>query len=123
MSDILLIDDDANSRHILTTLVRTLGMEVDVSETATQALVFLQSPTAAYRLIISDLALPGNQDGIELIRTIRTIPRFQSIPCLAITAFDFPHIRTQALKAGFTAYYVKPIDLVTFLRDIKTYLV
>lgn len=122
MSDVLLIDDDADSSNILETLFKTLHLASDRAETATQALQLLQSPSASYRLILSDLALPGNQDGLELIRTIRNDPRFQTTPCIAITAFDFPHIRTQALQAGFTAYYIKPIDLPALLRDLKNYL-
>lgn len=122
MSDVLLIDDDPDSRNILQMLFRTLQLETDMAETAVQAIQLLQSPSASYRLILSDLALPGNQDGLELIRTIRADSRFLTTPCIAITAFDFPHIRTQALQAGFTAYYIKPINPPAFLRDLKTYI-
>jgi CheY-like chemotaxis protein len=122
MADVLIVDDDLDSRAILETIVGLLHVSSDSSETATDALTFLSSPTACYRLILSDLALPGHIDGLELIRLIRANPRYQTIPCLAITAFDLPHLRTQALQAGFNAYYVKPIDPPAFLEILRPYL-
>jgi len=121
MVDVLIVDDDPDARIILTTLVHLLNLETDSVENVAQALLLLQSPSAAYRLVMSDLALPGNQDGLELIRIIRADPRFQTIPCIAITAFDFPRLRTQALEAGFTAYYIKPIDPPALLAALKTF--
>lgn len=122
MIEVLIVDDDPDARTILNALVKLLNRQADSAENGTQALTLLRSPTAAYRLILSDLALPGNMDGLEFIRWVRADPRFYAIPCIAITAFDSPHLRTQALQAGFTAYYVKPIDPPAILRDLKEYL-
>jgi CheY-like chemotaxis protein len=122
MADVLIVDDDLDSRAILETIIALLNVRSDSAETATDALTLLASPTATYRLILSDLALPGHIDGLELIRLIRANPRYETIPCFAITAFDLPHLRTQALQAGFNAYYVKPIDPHAFLEILQPHL-
>jgi two-component system cell cycle response regulator DivK len=122
MADVLMIEDDVDSRAILASLISFLNLQFDSAENAAQAIALLQNPSATYRLILSDLALPGSIDGLELIRLIRADVRFQTIPCIAITAFDSQHLRTQALQAGFTAYYLKPINPATFVDDLKRYL-
>lgn len=122
MAEVLIVDDDFDSRVILETLVKTLNLQTDIAETAAQALTFIHPPAAAYRLILSDLALPGNMDGLELIRLIRADPRFVTTICLAITAFDFPYLRNHALQSGFNAYYIKPIDPPALLADLRTLL-
>lgn len=122
MTDVLVVEDDSDSRAILGSLLSLFNLKTDYAENGTQALTLLQQPNVAYRLALIDLALPGNMDGLELIRWIRADSSLSTMPCIAITAFDFSRLRIQALEAGFTAYYLKPIDTTALLKDLKHYL-
>lgn len=122
MTDVLVVEDDADSRAILGSLLSLFNVKTDYAENGTQALTLLQHPDAAYRLALIDLALPGNMDGLELIAWIRTESAFPTMPCIAITAFDFSRLRIQALAAGYTAYHLKPISTTALLNDLKRYL-
>jgi two-component system, cell cycle response regulator DivK len=69
-------------------------------------------------LIILDLALPG-LDGWGLMKRLKADKSLAHIPCVAITAFHTPELAEQAIVAGFNAYFAKPIDAMSFVRELQ----
>jgi CheY-like chemotaxis protein len=41
------------------------------------------------------------------------------LPCIAVTAYHTSKLREEAIKAGFTAYFAKPIDATAFARRLE----
>jgi DNA-binding response OmpR family regulator len=65
-----------------------------------------QEPVA---LVLLDVTMP-DIDGLELCRTIRSIPQFQALPIIMITSRDTPFDRVQGRMAGANEYVTKPFN-------------
>lgn len=46
-------------------------------------------------------------------------PETADLPCVAVTAYHTSKLREDAISAGFTAYFAKPIDATTFARRLE----
>lgn len=115
---ILVVEDDPDGQEMVTTVLRHMKFDVDTADDGEEASKILFSTNAAYQAIIIDLALPG-KDGWELLSEILDNPRTSSLPCIAVTAFHNSKLREEALRAGFTAYFPKPIDGTQLGREIE----
>lgn len=60
-------------------------------------------------LILLDVSMPG-VDGLELCRTVRSLPQFQNLPIIMLTARDGAFDKVQGRLAGATEYLTKPFD-------------
>ena len=67
-------------------------------------------------LVLMDIMMPG-MDGYQAMQHIRRIPRFQSIPIVAVTAKALREDRDKCLIAGASDYLPKPVDS-TKLMDV-----
>lgn len=67
-------------------------------------------------LIFVDLKLPGQIDGYDLIRYIKSSPTFQHIPVVVLTAYGRGLAESKAEEAGCDAFLHKPADI----REIRT---
>ncbi len=116
MSTVLVIEDDPDGQELIVRMLFRANISVEVTGTAEDALMLI-SPEE-HQVIIIDLALPG-MDGFELLEKIKQVDTYQAIPCVAITAFHTPELRQRAFKAGFDAYFPKPLDDKRFLLEMK----
>jgi CheY-like chemotaxis protein len=72
-------------------------------------------------LILMDLNLP-KMNGWDATRSLKSNPRFERVPILAITADTMLGDRERALKAGCNDYYAKPIEVDEFVHFMRPYL-
>src|SRR5438034_214505 len=104
---VLIVDDEADTREVLSVLLAGAGGEVRTSASAAEALATL----ARWQpdVLLADIAMPGD-DGYALLSTVRSLAptRGGEIPALALTAYAHPQDRERALAAGFLDYLVKP---------------
>jgi len=110
---VLLVDDDATALELLKMVFETYGAKVTAVRSAEHAIVALQSAPhdAPYRLLLSDIGLPG-MDGYELLRRVRgemCLPA-QRLPAIAVTGWDRAEDRAMALHCGFQAHLPKPCE-------------
>jgi signal transduction histidine kinase len=107
---ILIVDDETDSRDLITAVLMQSGAEVQGCETVSEALAAIQ----AWRpdLLISDIGMPG-VDGYELIRRIRALPaeRGGRVPAVALTAYARTEDRMQALRSGYQMHVPKPVEM------------
>lgn len=75
----------------------------------------------APELILMDLSLP-KLDGWEVTRSLKSNPRFQEVPILALTAHAMVGDRDRALAAGCDDYFSKPIEVDEFIQFMRPYL-
>jgi len=113
---IIVVDDDAGAREIMTTALADAGAVVRQFMNASEAL----DAIAKWKpdVVISDLAMP-NEDGYSLIRRIRE--KGDSVPAIAITAYARPEDQVRVREAGFQRHVAKPFDpaeLVSVVRDL-----
>jgi CheY-like chemotaxis protein/anti-sigma regulatory factor (Ser/Thr protein kinase) len=116
--DVLVVEDDADSREALEWALRETGARVRSAESVQQAL----APYSARPpdVLISDVGMPG-EDGYVLIRAIRERKEGRSRRTLAIamTGFAGRQDREMALRAGFDEHVAKPAELEQLLDRVR----
>lgn len=109
---ILVVDDDADMRDLVTYILQDCGAEVVAVASARAALQHLLDATASKPdVIVSDIGMP-EENGLSLLQRVRALDESQGgrIPALAVTAFARAEDRTAALRAGFNLHLAKPIE-------------
>jgi len=106
---VLVVDDDAEARELIRTVLEYGGALVTVVSTARDALRNLQRVTPD--VVVTDIAMP-HENGYWLIREMRALDAVKGhrIPAIAITGHSTLHGPERTLAAGFDAHMPKPID-------------
>jgi len=104
---VLLVDDHADSRELLTAFLEGLGVVVYGAADADEGLALLRK--ARPDVLVSDIEMPG-ESGYVLIQKVRALPPEAGglTPAIALTAYARADDRMQALAAGFQAHLAKP---------------
>lgn len=118
---ILIVEDDPDGQAMVSHVVGYMNIPHDVVGDAEKAIQKLNESGEQYQAVIIDLALPG-KDGWELLAEIRDNPETERLTCIAVTAFHTSKTREEALRAGFDAYFSKPLDATHFARELETLL-
>jgi signal transduction histidine kinase/ActR/RegA family two-component response regulator len=108
---ILVVDDEADARDLLAIRLQQYGAEVITAASAEAAMEALSHQKPTPDLIVSDIAMPG-EDGYSLIRRVRAMGPENGgrIPAIALTAYSRTKDRVQALAAGFQMHMPKPVN-------------
>jgi len=108
---ILIVDDDADIRDLLTYTLEICGADVTVATSADEAISLLTTSSPPMHILISDIGMP-DEDGYALLRRIRALApeRGGQIPAIALTAYARTQDRTAALLAGFQSHVAKPVE-------------
>ena len=110
---VLLIEDHADTRAVLSTLLNRCGCRTVSARTAAAARSLLGE--MQFDVLISDLGLPDG-DGLDLVREAKAMQRLKAI---ALTGRTSDQDRKRGLQAGFDCYLTKPVDFQQ-LRDALT---
>ncbi|HEY0347648.1 MAG TPA: ATP-binding protein, partial [Pyrinomonadaceae bacterium] len=114
---VLLVEDEADARELLTLTLRVSGAEVKAVDSVQQALLNLQSFNPD--VLLSDVGLPF-ESGYDLIQKIRALPSdFNRIPAVALTAFATEKDRQRALASGFQMHLSKPVEPRALIEAIE----
>ena len=114
---ILVVDDHHSMRAIIRNSLFKLGYEHIVeAENGKVALAKLQ--TEKIDFVISDWSMP-EMSGIDLLKTIRSNQKLQSLPVLLVTAEALTTNIVEAVKARVNGYIVKPFTEETLRLKIQ----
>ena len=102
---LVLVEDNAQLAKALAEGLRERGYEVDIVETAAQAIA--RGLRRDLDLMVLDLGLP-DRDGLDVLRELRAA--FVHAPVLVLTAREAVDSRVAALDAGADDYVVKPFE-------------
>jgi signal transduction histidine kinase/ligand-binding sensor domain-containing protein/DNA-binding response OmpR family regulator len=109
---VLVVDDNATNRKVLSQQLAYLGMRPVCVDGAGAALDALEAeppqPPPPFELAVLDYMMPGC-DGLELGRRIAADPRFRRIRLVLLTSAGRMHSSEVLEKLGFTAYLQKPV--------------
>lgn len=103
----LLVEDNDINQEVAIGLLEDAAIEVDLAENGEIAVRMAREND--YDAVLMDMQMPV-MDGIEATRVIRSDPRFQNLPIIAMTANAMATDREQCLKAGMNDHIGKPID-------------
>ena len=116
MNYICVIEDNLAIRKLFCTLLKKGGYEtIDFADGVT-TLTELQ--IVKPNLILMDILLP-DINGTELISKVKQISGLENVPVVAVTGFAAMQDEEKLKELGFSGYFSKPINTVTFLDEIK----
>jgi two-component system sensor histidine kinase/response regulator len=104
---ILLVEDNLLNQEIVLDILTDMGLSVSLCQNGQEAIDFLQHQNVD--LILMDMQMPI-MDGLSATRILRSLPKFQSIPILAMTANAMPSEREACFTAGMNDHITKPIN-------------
>lgn len=116
---VLVVDDEADVRELLRTILAQAGARVALAENAAAALSALARGT--FDVLVSDIRMP-DEDGYAFLRKVRALGagRGGQIPALALTAYTRIDDREAALSAGFQQHTGKPIEPAELCAVVAT---
>jgi len=120
MTEILVIEDDPDSRNLVVYLLEKVGgYTTRAAADGRQGLARVAE--CPPDLIVCDLQMP-HMDGYAVLQALRSAPATERIPVVAVTAASMAGDRERALSAGFNGYLAKPIAPEIFVEEIRKYL-
>jgi two-component system, response regulator len=125
---ILLVEDNPNDVKLAIHAFKrqNLANQVHVARDGAEALEFIFC-TGAYanrkiedapKIILLDLKLPL-VDGVEVLRRIKSDPRTQMIPVVALTSSREERDIVESYRLGVNSYIVKPVDFDQFTESVR----
>jgi CheY-like chemotaxis protein/HPt (histidine-containing phosphotransfer) domain-containing protein len=107
---VLIVDDNATNRKVLSRQLTHLGMRPTCVDSARAALETLDAEPGdtQFELAVLDYMMPGC-DGLELGRRIAQDPRFALVRLVLLTSAGRMHSAETLANIGFAAYLLKPV--------------
>src|SRR6266542_3265390 len=102
---ILVVDDEAPVREVLTEYFATEGYAVEAATSGAEALTAIRDGRAD--LVLLDVRMPG-LDGVQVLRRIRELT--ESVPVIMVTANEDVGLARETLMLGAFDYVAKPLD-------------
>ena len=111
---VLIIDDEAEIRESLQTLLEMEGFEVETAVSGEDGLA--QMADRPFDLVLLDLTLPG-RNGMEILSEIRS--HDSRLPVIMITAYGTVENAVRAMQSGAANFVQKPWDNEKLLADVR----
>jgi len=116
---ILVVEDEPNLRKLLEVIIGKEGYDVVTVANGEEAWDSINRK--APDLVLTDVMM-AKMDGIELCRRIRSLPQFNQVPILMLTAKDEQLDKYQGFREGADDYMTKPFDPVELVFRIQAHL-
>src|SRR5690349_1483589 len=114
---ILIVDDDADQRLLLGSVLRANGHQIATAGNGAEGLHLAREVMPD--LIILDVMMPG-MTGYQVCERLRADPVMAEVPVIMATALDDRDSRLRGLEAGADEFLSKPIDFVELRVRVQT---
>lgn len=116
----LIVEDNCDLARLFGDLLEVLGCTVQIEWNAATGLrsAFENPPD----LVFCDLTMPGEKNGFDVAREIRSNPGLDQTWLIAVTGYDTPETHTRAHEAGFDRVFSKPVkfaQIQAVLEDVR----
>jgi CheY-like chemotaxis protein/anti-sigma regulatory factor (Ser/Thr protein kinase) len=105
---VLIVEDDHETQKFLQ-LILNSGNTLHFADTAAEAWEILHREKIS--IVLMDISLRGEEDGLQLTRRIREQPGIADIPIIAVTAHAFADDKRRSIEAGCNDYLPKPFRM------------
>ncbi len=115
---VLMIDDDVTSHKLVDKMLEDRAI-IDCAFSGEDGIKLARK--GEYKLVLLDIHLGAGINGLAVVNAIRSIPCYQDIPIIAITAYSMVGDKETFLSMGFSHYLSKPFsqkDLVHIIDMI-----
>ncbi len=107
---VLLVEDNPVNRLLIVELLAMKGVLTDIAENGQEAIRKMQSlPPETFGAVLMDLQMPV-LDGYETSKIIRSDPKFDTLPILALSAHVMSSEKERCLQIGMNGYINKPVN-------------
>jgi len=113
MSEIMIVDDTASGRYIISAVLKEEGHEVIEAVDGKDA---LEKINPSVKMVITDLNMP-HINGLELVKILKENPDYKSIPVIMVSSESEEGIKAEGRAAGVTEWINKPVSAGR-LRDL-----
>ena len=113
---ILAVDDSASIRQMVSFTLKSSGYEVIEAVDGMDGLDKAKAKTV--NLILSDQNMP-RMDGLTLIKSLRALPQYKTVPILMLTTESSDAMKQQGRAAGATGWLLKPFDPQKLIEVVK----
>jgi DNA-binding response OmpR family regulator len=117
MNYILIVDDQADIRRLLST---TLGKQYEVLEADNGAAALFAVRRYSPKVVLLDVMLPGELNGLQVLDSIKSNPKSRTTLVAMVTARGQPSDSDEAERRGADAYFIKPfspMQVAGWIRD------
>lgn len=118
---IFIVEDNLENRVVFQMIFIKHGGIVTFERWGRETVFHLNAMTSV-DLILLDLMLPQGHSGFDIFREIRTLPRYETVPIIAVSAMDPAIAIPKAQAHGFSGFIAKPIDAHLFARQVASIL-
>ena len=113
---VLTVDDSASIRQMVSFTLKSAGYEVVEAVDGMDGLE--QAKGKSFNLVLTDQNMP-RMDGLSLIKSLRGMPSYRSVPILMLTTESSDTMKSQGRAAGATGWLVKPFDPQKLIEVVK----
>ena len=114
---LLVVEDDEDSQRFLKLFLKR---EFVISMSNSGETFYDELENDAFDVILMDVSLRGEKDGLQLTREIKNNDKYKHIPVVALTAHAYQRDRAEALKAGVDFFLTKPVTNETLMETLRT---
>lgn len=112
----LYIEDQLDSQILFSNQMKDLR-QIYFAVSFEQALPLLQSNN--FDFIVMDLNLQGDYNGLDILKIIKTMPDYENIPVIAVTAYLLPEDKNNFILAGFNDFISKPVFREKLINSLE----
>ena len=113
---VLCVDDSASIRQMVGFTLKSAGYDVVEAVDGMDGLD--KAKARSVNLVLTDQNMP-RMDGLTLIKNLRGLPQYKSVPILMLTTESSEAMKAQGRAAGATGWLVKPFDPQKLIEAVK----
>lgn len=112
---LLVTEDDFENQKFLEMFLKR-NFEVDICDSEQSFYEHINKKK--FDVILMDISLRGNKNGLELTKELRKKPGYEDIPIVCLSAHAFKKDRDNALNAGVDVFLTKPVENKVLLNTL-----
>ena len=116
MAQILIVDDSASMRNMVSTTLKSAGHNVSDAADGQEGLS--KARNVSFDAVVTDLNMPV-MNGIELVRNLRGLSDYKYTPILLLTTESSMEKKSEGKQAGATGWLVKPFNPEKLLATVS----
>ncbi len=117
MKKILIVDDDAGIRELVDMTLRSDDYHIFQAENGQQAIKIARAEKPD--LIIMDVMMPGDIDGFEATRIIKSDPETKKCAIIILSGKGQDAEREKGFSAGANDYFTKPFSPLALIKKVE----
>lgn len=117
---VMIVDDNEDVRRLLRKVLEAAGYDIIEAGDGSEAMSLVAETVPD--LVLMDIRLPGEMDGMETTSHLKQDPRMKRVPIVALTASVMERDQQQAIAAGCSGFIGKPVDVTSLPGMVEQFI-